>query len=104
MFLLVPAYPGCPGQKAVKRLCVCVCVCVCVFQQYAVVAYVFLIASFFNFFNACSSVYFTFSTAAMPQRQKYNATGRLYTYLQTEGSHGGYWNNSGKEEGKTVAE
>jgi len=26
MFLLVPAYPGCPGQKAVKRLCVCVCV------------------------------------------------------------------------------
>jgi len=30
MFLLVPAYPGCPGPKAVKRLCVCVCVCVCV--------------------------------------------------------------------------
>jgi len=29
-FLLVPAYPGSPGQKAVKRLCVCVCVCVCV--------------------------------------------------------------------------
>ena len=26
MFLLVPAYPGSPGQKAVKRLCVCVCV------------------------------------------------------------------------------
>jgi len=24
MFLLVPAYPGCPGSKAVKRLCVCV--------------------------------------------------------------------------------
>jgi len=24
MFLLVPAYPGSPGQKAVKRLCVCV--------------------------------------------------------------------------------
>jgi len=22
MFLLVPAYPGCPGPKAVKRLCV----------------------------------------------------------------------------------
>jgi len=22
-FLLVPAYPGSPGQKAVKRLCVC---------------------------------------------------------------------------------
>jgi len=47
MFLLVPAYPGCPGSKAVersslflvpahpgspgkrvvKRMCVCVCVC-----------------------------------------------------------------------------
>ena len=26
-FFLVPAYPGSPGQKAVKRLCVCVCVC-----------------------------------------------------------------------------
>jgi len=25
MFLLVPAYPGSPGQKAVKRLCVSVC-------------------------------------------------------------------------------
>ena len=24
MFILVPAYPGSPGQKAVKRLCVCV--------------------------------------------------------------------------------
>ena len=26
---LVPAHPGSPGQRAVKRLCVCVCVCVC---------------------------------------------------------------------------
>ena len=26
MFLLVPAHPGRPGQRAVKRLCVCVCV------------------------------------------------------------------------------
>ena len=25
MFLLVLAYPGSPGQRAVKRLCVCVC-------------------------------------------------------------------------------
>ena len=24
VFLLVPAYPGCPGPKAVKRLCACV--------------------------------------------------------------------------------
>ena len=33
MFLLVPAYPGSPGQKAVKRLCVCVCVCVVAVEQ-----------------------------------------------------------------------
>jgi len=26
MFLLVPAHPGSPGQRAVKRSCVCVCV------------------------------------------------------------------------------
>jgi len=30
---LVPAYPGSPGQRAIKRVCVCVrvrvCVCVC---------------------------------------------------------------------------
>jgi len=25
--LLVPAYPGCPAKKAVKRLCVCVYIC-----------------------------------------------------------------------------
>ena len=25
---LVPAHPGSPGQRAVKRACVCVCVCV----------------------------------------------------------------------------
>ena len=30
MFLLVPAYLGSPGQKAIKQLCVCVCVRVCV--------------------------------------------------------------------------
>jgi len=29
LFLLVPAYPGCPGQKPLNG-CVCVCVCVCV--------------------------------------------------------------------------
>jgi len=29
MFLLVPAYPGSPGQKAIKRLCVCVLLIVC---------------------------------------------------------------------------
>ena len=26
---LVPAHPGSPGQRAVKRLCVCVCVRAC---------------------------------------------------------------------------
>ena len=26
---LVPAHPGSPGKRAVKRVCVCVCVCVC---------------------------------------------------------------------------
>jgi len=26
MFLMVPAHPGSPRQRAVKRLCVCVCV------------------------------------------------------------------------------
>jgi len=25
--LLTPADPGCPGKRAVKRMCVCVCVC-----------------------------------------------------------------------------
>jgi len=25
---LVPAHPGSPGQRAVKRVCVCVCMCV----------------------------------------------------------------------------
>jgi len=55
MFLLVPAYPGSPGQKAVKRLCVCVracvrcvraCVraCVCVIII-IIIAYVILIIS-----------------------------------------------------------
>jgi len=27
--LLIQAYPGSPGQRAVKRESVCVCVCVC---------------------------------------------------------------------------
>ena len=27
---LVPAHPGSPGKRAVKRVCVCVSVCVCV--------------------------------------------------------------------------
>jgi len=29
---LVPAHPGSPGQRAVKRVCLCLCVCVCVWQ------------------------------------------------------------------------
>jgi len=31
---LVPAHPGSPGKRAVKRVCVCVCVCVCVLLIY----------------------------------------------------------------------
>jgi len=30
---LVPARPGSPGQRAVKRVCVCVYVCLCVDMQ-----------------------------------------------------------------------
>jgi len=33
MFLLVPAHPGSPGQRAIKRLC-CMCVGWCVCEQY----------------------------------------------------------------------
>ena len=33
MFLLVPAHPGSPGQRAIKRLCACVCDCVFVFKK-----------------------------------------------------------------------
>ena len=29
---LVPAHPGSPGQRAVKRVCVCVRACVCVYE------------------------------------------------------------------------
>jgi len=28
---LVPAHPGSPGKRAVKRVCVCLCVCYIVF-------------------------------------------------------------------------
>ena len=28
--VLVPAYPGNPGQRAVKWMCVCVCMCNCI--------------------------------------------------------------------------
>ena len=31
---LVPAHPGSPRQRAVKRVCVCVCVCVCCVSDY----------------------------------------------------------------------
>jgi len=30
---LVPAHPGSPGKRAVKRVCVCVCVCVFLYQS-----------------------------------------------------------------------
>jgi len=31
---LVPAHPGSPGQRAVKRVCVCVCVCIYFFLYF----------------------------------------------------------------------
>jgi len=43
VFLLVPAYPGSPGSKAVKQLCVCVCVCVCVSVSVSVCKYIYYI-------------------------------------------------------------
>jgi len=38
MFLLVPAYPGSPGQRAIKRLCVYVFVVVVAVAAAAVAA------------------------------------------------------------------
>ena len=35
---LVPAHPGCPGQMAIKRVCVCVCVCACVPRGHVVLS------------------------------------------------------------------
>ena len=34
---LVPAYPGSPGKRAAKRVCVCVCVCVRACVLYCIV-------------------------------------------------------------------
>ena len=39
VFVLLPTYLGCPGPKAVKRLCVCVRVCVRVRAWSEVLAY-----------------------------------------------------------------
>jgi len=37
---LVPAHPGSPGKRAVKRVCgVCVCVCVCACVRVCVCVY-----------------------------------------------------------------
>jgi len=47
MFLLVPAYPGSPGQKAVKRLCACVRACVRVLDFVGV--FFVLFCFFFDF-------------------------------------------------------
>ena len=43
---LVPAHPGSPGQKAVKRVCVCVCVCVsiCIGSICSIVVVVVVVA------------------------------------------------------------
>ena len=36
---MVPAHPGSPGQRAVKRVCVCVCLSVCVFSRCELLSY-----------------------------------------------------------------
>ena len=46
MFLLVPAHPGRPGQRAVKRLCVCVCVLQEVKLSVVVVQIFYLLCSY----------------------------------------------------------
>ena len=35
MFLLVPAYPGSPRQRAIKRLCVCVIAVIIILQAFS---------------------------------------------------------------------
>ena len=47
---LVPAYPGSPGQRAVKR--VCVCVCNCLFSRVTVSFYFGSMAEL-RFVNCC---------------------------------------------------
>ena len=32
---LVPAHPGSPGKRAIKRVCVCVCVCISSYTKYS---------------------------------------------------------------------
>jgi len=50
VFLLVPAYLGSRGQKAVKRLCLCVCIEFCAKADFVVV----LLCSFaFSAFMFC---------------------------------------------------
>ena len=43
---LVPAHPGSPGQRAIKRVCVCVCVCLSVSLSNSVLGCVGLCAVF----------------------------------------------------------
>ena len=48
VFLLVPAYPGCPGPKAVK---LCVCVCVVLLQWLQTILFLFYRNSSFIFYQ-----------------------------------------------------
>ena len=44
--VVVPAHPGRPGKRDIKRVCVCVCVCVCVVNAcFVVLGLVFSIPS-----------------------------------------------------------
>jgi len=40
VFLLVPAYPGCPGTKAVKRLLLLLLLCVCDDSQHCLMSWI----------------------------------------------------------------
>jgi len=73
---LVPAHPGSPGQRAVKRVCVCVhvcmcvcmcacaCACVCIAWSYALCNALIIITSVEAAHNAfCACACFSFRAA-----------------------------------------
>ena len=65
---LVPAHPGSPGQRAVKRVCVCVCMCacacVCIAWSYALCNALIIITSVEAAHNAfCACACFSFRAA-----------------------------------------
>jgi len=51
---LVPAHPGSPGQRSVKRVCVCVCVCVWTVCVYIAVLFLIFQITFLVSCTGCS--------------------------------------------------